>query len=413
MKLITTILALSAGAQMAWASNGSLLHGLSPSSSAQGGVGVARNQSTIEAIHKNAATIGAQNYGEGKVNAEAAFTIINQKPSVDVGAGFTSSKAGVSFLPAIGASYKINNDWAFGIGVMSYGGGVSDFSTLAAYSGIQTKHSLVKLQPGVSYNANEWLSIGVAPILNYAGLTTNVLEAGTQSTRSADNKFGLGVQAGIALKPVKGLDVGVTYTSQSKLGFTNMIDWGVLTTGTPSGLSPITVTQPTEIAAGVAYAVTDAWRVAFDWRYIAWRGAAGYGDLGWNDQQVLALGTSYQLEKLQLRAGFNWGKTPIDSATGVNGIKITNFQGANLPNVLLDRFNLIAFPALAQTHITVGAGYQVTNGFDLDVAFMYSPKVSVVRSGTTLVAAPSTLGPYSITSEIQQWSATLAGTYRF
>ncbi len=413
MKLITTILALGATAQMAWAANGSLLTGIGPASGAQGGTGVSSNSGTIDAIHKNAATVGAQVYGEGKVNAELVLNVFKQGPKSDTGFGAVDSKAGVALMPSIGAGYKINDDWAFGVGVITYGGGVADFSTLAAHSGVDTKHMLIKLQPAVSYRANEWLSVGVAPILNYSTLYTNVLENSVQSTRAADAKFGVGAQAGVALKPAKGLDIGVTYQTRSKLGFKNMIDWGVLTTGTSTGLSPITVTQPTELAAGISYSITDTWRVAFDWRYIGWRGAAGYGDLGWTDQNVFALGTQYQLDKLALRAGFNYAKSPIESRTGTNGLGNYNFQGTTLPTVLVDRLNMIAFPAMGQSHITVGAGYAVSSDIDLDLAFLYMPKVTTVRSGTTLVTPPSTLGPYSLTTELTQWSVTVGGTYRF
>ena len=67
MKTIISILALCATAQMAWAANGSLLIGISPSSNAQGGTGVATSTTTIDAIHKNPASLGAQVFGKDRM----------------------------------------------------------------------------------------------------------------------------------------------------------------------------------------------------------------------------------------------------------------------------------------------------------------------------------------------------------
>jgi len=414
MKTIVSFLALCATAQMAWAANGNLLIGISPSSNAQGGTGVASSTTTIDAIHKNPANLAGQMFGADRINAELVTNFYKQGPTANAGAGATASLAGVVVLPSIGVSYQINENWTFGLGALAYGGGIADYSNLTTVpgntlGGIQTKHELLKIQPGVSYRANEWLSIGFAPIMNYSTLVTNEATSGTQSVRSSDGRFGIGAQTGITLKPAKGLDIGFTYSTRSKMTFQNMIDFTLLSTNgaTAGGLNPITVTQPTEVAAGVGYVLTDDWKVAFDWRYIGWRGAAGYGDLGWADQHVFALGTQYKLNKLALRGGFNYGKNPIESRTGINGAAGYNFQGTTLPTVVVDRLNLIAFPAFAQSHFTFGAGYPVSDAFDLDLAFMYAPKVTTVRSGTVGATA------YALTTEVTQWSVSAGGSYRF
>ncbi len=68
---------------------------------------------------------------------------------------------------------------------------------------------------------------------------------------------------------------------------------------------------------------------------------AGDFDMQWSDQFVVKVGAQYEiptLKALKVRAGYNYGKAPLDSK---------NFQ-ANM-----------AFPAVSAQHFTVGAGYDI------------------------------------------------------
>jgi long-chain fatty acid transport protein len=57
-----------------------------------------------------------------------------------------------------------------------------------------------------------------------------------------------------------------------------------------------------------------------DVKWINWSDADGYKDFDWNDQWVFAIGGQYQpIPKLVLRAGYNYGKTPVDDNDGFNG----------------------------------------------------------------------------------------------
>lgn len=415
-KLISLVL-LSAMAQSVFAANGNLLIGISPSSTAQGGTGVSGTTNVIDAIHKNPALVGAQKFGEGKVTAELMANIYKQAPTSDTGAGPTDSKGGVAILPSFAVAYQINPAWSFGIAGLAYGGGIADYSDLTNYKGIKTIHSLTKVQPAISYAPNEWLKVGLAPFLNYNSLVTNEsLITATTTGRGANAQFGVGIMGGVGIQIVKGLDFGMSYTSKSTITHQNLINLALLGPGAnaaaaaPQVYNSIKVDQPTEIAAGLGLSVTEKWRVALDWRYIGWQGAAGYSDLGWMDQHVIALGTQYKLEKLALRAGFNYAANPIGSDTNRNQASPPAFQGFVMNTASRDLLSLVAFPALAESHISVGAGYAVTDAIDLDLSLMYAPKVTVTRGGPALgAAAPA----YSFTTSVTQWSVAVGGAYRF
>ncbi len=419
MKLIQSLVILLSMSQTLWAANGSLLIGVSPASNGMGGTGVGSTSSSFDAIHKNSALLSTQAFKESKINAEVITTIYKQAPTANItAAGGADSKSGVVLLPGVAVAYQLNESVTLGLAAGAHGGGVVDFSGLAAnlgLSGIQDRHSLMKIQPAVAYRVNEWIRVGVSPIFNLNTLVTNENLAGTgQSVRTANGNVVMGGQIGVSVTPTKGLDIGVTYSvkpvANTHKGAINLSLLGPAA-GVVATLNDIKVQQPTEIAAGVGYSVTDNWRVALDYRFIGWQGTAGYGDLGWKDQNVIALGTQYKLEKLAMRAGFNYGRSPVQSATGLNPAGTVNFQGTTIKQSSLDVLNLVAFPALSETHFTLGAGYAVTDSFDVDLAFMLSPSYTVNRAGAPLVAggAPS----YNFATTVKQWSVTAGASYRF
>jgi long-chain fatty acid transport protein len=122
------------------------------------------------------------------------------------------------------------------------------------------------------------------------------------------------------------------------------------------------LTQPQELAFGVGVKPMDNLKVGMDIRWINWKNAKGYKEFQWKDQWVIALGGEFKpTQKLALRAGYNYGKSPIRG-----GVKNTSqdFQIA--------MFNLIGFPAITEHHITLGLGYEFTKNFSIDLAYKHA-----------------------------------------
>ena len=77
--------------------------------------------------------------------------------------------------------------------------------------------------------------------------------------------------------------------------------------------------------------------------------------LDWDDQIVLALGVEYgATPDLTLRGGFNYADNPVPAETLIP-----------------------IFPAVVQSHITLGAGYRINEAFSLDAAYEFVPGYEV------------------------------------
>ncbi|HHJ18503.1 MAG TPA: hypothetical protein ENJ84_01515, partial [Gammaproteobacteria bacterium] len=86
---------------------------------------------------------------------------------------------------------------------------------------------------------------------------------------------------------------------------------------------------------------------------------------GWNDQTVIKLGVEYRKDqKLTLRGGWNYGKSPIDENRQII-------------------FNLLA-PAITQNHLTMGASYQLSPVSAINVSFVHAYQFE--QSGPTYVS---------------------------
>jgi long-chain fatty acid transport protein len=120
----------------------------------------------------------------------------------------------------------------------------------------------------------------------------------------------------------------------------------------------------------------DNLKVGMDIRWINWKNAKGYKEFQWKDQWVIGLGGEFKpTQKLALRAGYNYGKSPIRG-----GVKDTT-QNKTIPNFdpntkfsdfQIAWFNLIGFPAITEHHITLGLGYEFTKNFGIDLAYKHA-----------------------------------------
>jgi long-chain fatty acid transport protein len=135
---------------------------------------------------------------------------------------------------------------------------------------------------------------------------------------------------------------------------------------------------PANIGFGIAYKFNKKFMMAFDITHTFYEGVAAVsndgpettgaplgGDnsrelgndnglgFGWEDQTVYKLGMAYQLNKKWiLRAGWNYGKSPIDEKKDI-------------------MFNIVA-PAVTQNHLTLGVGYKLSRGFELNASYVHA-----------------------------------------
>ncbi|NOR58689.1 MAG: aromatic hydrocarbon degradation protein, partial [Sulfurimonas sp.] len=100
-------------------------------------------------------------------------------------------------------------------------------------------------------------------------------------------------------------------------------------------------------------------------KQIKWSSAKGYEDFKWEDQNVIAVGYEYATDKWSARLGYNYANNPITSQGTTPGSLGTK----------LNTFNLVGFPAIVESHITIGGSYVFSEKTSLDLAYTYAPEV--------------------------------------
>jgi long-chain fatty acid transport protein len=408
-----SLLLLSASA---FATNGNHFIGVSPASNSLSGTGVANFTNSLDALHKNPALMTRGALGQ-RVNAEASFQLIDLNASANGGAGLKDSSAAMKLAPSFGATYAYNDNLAVGLAILGFGGATVDQVGALELNQLQTRNSLLRLVPAVAYRISDLVTVSIAPYLSYGSLAINhsnpPSSAGAQTTRPPHSAVGFGGQIGAAFHPLTDLTLGVTYNSESNIKYKDVLN---LDAFGPAALVPATAAatidldtleaqEPQELAVGASYLVTPDILVTADYRFINWSQANVFRDLGWQDQHVIAFGAQYRMSAWRFRAGFNYGKSPIRDTSLEAGTTPVNIQGHNVFQQSISLLNLAAFPAVVESHVTLGAAYDVNEDFSVDLGGVLGLKNSITRSGTGAAA-------YSYTGEASQFSVLLGATYR-
>ncbi len=404
--------------QLALAGNGTYFLGISPSSKSLGGTGVANPTNSTDAAFKNPALFSELGLTKGNIQAAANGTLIKQNASANAGAGEKSATGkGLSLAPAISAAYQACDNFTVGLAAYTYGGADADFTGEATLSETKVESSVNYIGPTFSYKFFDMWSVGISPHLVYADLALNnktLVPGSTQSTRPTKSTIAYGVKFGTAVTPVKDLMIGLSFSPKVRIRYKEIADLDTLNFASLAGdgkLDDIDTQDPAQLAMGVSYSFTPSFKLTVDGRYIGWSSADVFRELGWRDQYVLAAGAEYRLDKLALRAGFNYGRSVIDDASGEAGNTAVDLSGHNVNQVFVSNLNLVGFPGISTTHFTVGAGYDITPAISADLAVVYVPKATVTRSGSYTLPTGTTA--YSYTGTVSQWTVGLGGTFRF
>ncbi len=423
----TIKLALSAslllGATSAFATNGDVMIGQGAKSRAMGGVGIAKSFGAVSALAnpanissvKNMEFTGAVTYFSPSVNfgsnAAANAGAVIQGNSALLGAPSTTPSANAgqsapittadsdtaaSVIPEIYFAQRVSDNFVYGVSVAGVAGMGTDYkSTVANYTaanasgkngsfGMTTALSILKVSVPLAYTTSG-LTVGLSPVFQYATLQMNYTKqsqttgAYSRSTNPKSSSKGFGFELGLSYDMkdagVEGLTLAAVYKSKIAMTYKNNIASAMNDFGVKSVKSGDKLDQPAEFGAGLSYAMSGN-TIAIDYKNIQWSSAAGYGDFGWKDQNVIAVGYEYATGGWAFRAGYNHASNPIAEQNGAKGSMGTTGI-ANYDNAAVNFFNLAGFPGVVEQHITVGGGYSISDALSLDAAVVYAPKVSL------------------------------------
>jgi len=416
-------MALAGLAGSAYATNGMNLEGYGPIATGMGGASMAYDNGNA-AVMNNPATLGLMGQGD---RLDVAVGFLGPDVSVSMGGGPVAESGGDAYvMPAIGWTKK-SGPMSYGVAMFAQGGMGTEWddATFRNYyspdGGAQRSELGVgRLIAPLAYEVNPNLVVGgsvdfvwamldlkmAMPLANMAGLITspgngtiagalNQMAMGGYDTArldfSDDNDFtgeakgyGFAGKLGFTYKVNQMFTVGGTYHSKTNLGDmeTGTNDASMIVTdaqGNPTQTVPgkISVRDfqwPATYGLGVAVQATPELLIAVDYKRIGWEDVMesftmtysatlgpGMTDAvtfalpqNWEDQNVFSLGVAYKVTSaLTLRAGANISDNPIPDAT-------MNFL----------------FPAIVETHYTVGAGYAINPDSEVNFSLQHAPEVT-------------------------------------
>lgn len=269
-------------------------------------------------------------------------------------------------IPFVGFVLPINDKLKFGFATGTMGVGV-DYEKSVYNNVVFTNYVVSKYVSGLSYKINDSLSVGAGLNLSYATLDYE-LGLTTEPAHNNGVAYGYGAVFGIFIDFTDYLSAGIAY--ETKQIFEDFAY------NTASGKDKLEFNLPQSLTVGFGIKPLKELRFAFDIAWIDWPQTQGKdkprytknesGSTAWNfdwkHQWVFKLGMEYDLTKeMHLRAGYNYGRRPARNTSP---------------------FENIAVPAIQEKHYTLGAGYNVTDNFVLNVGFLYSPKTTFSASNS-------------------------------
>jgi long-chain fatty acid transport protein len=215
-----------------------------------------------------------------------------------------------------------------------------------------------------------------------------------QAKHSTANALGIGGTLGVKFTPAKIVTLGAAWESKSSFQDFKF--------NVPGGTDKLSFDQPQSFTLGASVSPLETLLIAADVQWINWSATMGDNlpkytsdttatgsmpfNMGWSDQLVFKVGAQVTpVRGLDLRLGYNYGKTPLDKTHA---------------------FENIAFPAVVEHHITAGVGYQVADRLTVDVSAMYALNAKVSGSNPAK-------GIASYSTEMSQLDLCAGAAYRF
>ena len=289
-------------------------------------------------------------------------------PLVNVGLRQSSD---INYLPGVnaGVSYKIPGmdkyPVSVGFGIFTIGGMALDYDSSRLTSVLVNNYDkmvdlrVTRLAPGIAVAFTDKLSFGAVANVDIQELRTNLAQSNFLETSGGgkwDTAVGGGFTAGLLYQFNDMFGAGVSYESHEWLThhyrYKDCLPY---------------IDEPPVISVGLSFKPIKNLELTYDTRYINWtdvklaRLAPKDGGFGWRDQWVFAAGTEYTYkDKLKLRLGYNYGKSPIQ------------------PNVA---FANALLPVIVEHHLTTGFSYFLTKDLSLDMTWEHGFKNVMTDSG--------------------------------
>lgn len=394
--LAVTLSALLApmGAQ---ATNGMFMIGYGPKMVSMGGTAIANPQDSLAGA-VNPATIT-----EFNIRADAGAELFLPSAKATLGRETANeithaSSADTFVIPNMAMAMKFNRKISFGFSAVGVGGGGSRYNknlyniqnNVSPDETLGVNLMIMQMNPTAAYRINKDHSVGASLIISAQtfrafGLgefsTFTVSQSTNPGNHGNDWSYGAGVRVGWLGKFMNDrLMLGASGSPRVYMSKFRKYDELFAEQGD--------IDTPPVFGVGLSYKLTDNLTVAMDVSRTLYSEIASISNVGpnspdkctwvpgydcnsatvpqsefalgadkglgfgWKDQTVYKLGIAYKYDpNWTFRAGWNYGKSPIDETDG---------------SIL---FNIVA-PATTQHHLTLGASYQLSDMLEVSMSYM-------------------------------------------
>ncbi len=224
------------------------------------------------------------------------------------------SDSNLYLMPAGALAFRVNDRLSVGLGVgglLGMGVDVSDIAPAAGNQAVVTTRQVLRIAPGFAYRLTDALALGAALNINYQSLAMH----NAQFTLPQNQVLGYGATLGLTWRMNDAVRLGASYITKQSM---NEFNWN-----TTAGHYSMTLDLPAQFALGAAFQLNPGLLVEADIKRIQFSSVLGSVPLttpsgtatmlnyGWSDQTVFAVGLRKDLGDNILRAGVNYGKSPI------------------------------------------------------------------------------------------------------
>jgi len=405
MRKTLVLVALASVVAPGFATNGDNLIGLTPASRGMGGTGVGLPVGSVDSLFRNPSWMG-ENLNRFAVQFGGILFMPKVKGKTDMsasgygGSGWVKSKADLFLVPEIGIVHRVSSRLVFGLGAFGVSGMGVDYRDEGGntplgtpyLSDMHTTFQFMRIIPAVAYSINSRITVsgaihGAWGSLDMGALMCNFDRDGDSAfDRNADcwnagggqsQTIGLGFQLGAGFRLSDQIYAGLVYQSPVSMTYRKVFD-----SNGDGRFEDMKLQQPQEIALGAGVVLSKKLKAGADVRWINWGSAEGYKDFQWKDQWVYALGVEFKPDRrLSLRAGYNYGKSPIEGGSKGNSLNSIPDFSAPFSDFNVAWFNLIGFPAISEHHLTLGAGYEFSPDLSVDFSYVRAFGKTVEASG--------------------------------
>lgn len=400
---------LAIGSSAVHATNGVNLIGSGAQSRGMGGIGIGKawgaesglpNPALISSVEATEVSFGGT-FFMPNVTTDGG----NTNPSF--GGKEEKSEADLFVVPEVGFAMKATENFYWGIGMWGSSGLGVDYrdATNNGTSQIVTNYQALQLAVPLTGKFGGF-SIGIAPVLNYGALDTQwntAYDMNGNPTASVgagvSQDINFGANIGLAYQ-TGDFTFGAIYKSSIKMEYKGQPALDPAVVG-PLGieLDKNRLDVPAEYGIGFSYVIGGKHTVALDAKTIKYGDAKGWKEFGWKNQNVVALGYQYANPQWAIRAGYNYGKAPIEN------LSVSDPSNGNPSR---NYFNAVGFPATVEQHLTLGGSYYFSKKVGLDLAFTYAPEKK-----TEYDSFDPFFNPVVITTKHSQTAFTAGMNFKF